>query len=448
MFRFKILAALLLLAIAGSAQSLPLRTVTAVPSNLSETSGLIVTAPNRLWSHNDGGNAPEIYEFDTTGTLLRTISLTGTTNVDWEDMTQDAAGNFYIGDFGNNTNDRTNLVIYKLPHPDSIPGNAVTPTAIHYTYPDQFAFPPADSLLNFDMEAMVAFGDSLYLFSKNRTNPWDGYCRLYRLPQDTGIYVAELIDSFYTGPGPMTNDWVAGAALSPGGDHLVLVGYPKCWIFSCYQGADFFGGAQVLRTYSLRQMEAAAWRDSTHLYFTDELINGVFGGNLYEANMATLVATPDAYLGADTLHLGDTLQLSVPMQPGATYLWSTGATTPTVLLTQGGTYSITVTTANGCTASDTIQVALVTATEPLFPGQLGSAHPNPFTKSVRLTIAGLDQPTISVTDLLGRQWCSGALQFDGSGYWVAELGEAWPAGTYWLSLHMGGSIHNILLVKQ
>lgn len=446
--RFKILAALLLSALAGSAQSLPLRTVTAVPSNLSETSGLIITAPNRLWSHNDGGNAPEIYEFDTTGTLLRTISLTGTTNVDWEDMTQDAAGNFYIGDFGNNTNDRTNLVIYKLPHPDSIPGNAVTPGAIHYTYPDQFAFPPADSLLNFDMEAMVAFGDSIYLFSKNRTNPWDGYCRLYRLPQDTGTYVAELIDSFYAGPGPMTNDWVAGAALSPGGKTLVLVGYPKCWIFSCYQGADFFGGAHVVRTYSLRQMEAAAWRDSTHLYLTDERINGVFGGNLYEANMTMFVTPPTADLGPDTVFVGDTLFISPGAQAGATYLWSTGAVTVSIPIVQSGTYSLTVTGANGCTVTDTIEVTLITSIEPGAAHIHVSAHPNPFTSGTHLAITGASSAQVIISDLLGREWLATHLSGTGTDRMEMELGQNLLAGPYLVKVQTETETIHLRILKR
>ena len=39
---------------------------------------------------------------------------------------------------------------------------------------------------------------------------------------------------------------------------------------------------------------------------------------------------------------------------GYTYLWSTGATTDAIYVQQGGQYSVTVTDANGCTASDTI----------------------------------------------------------------------------------------------
>ena len=42
--------------------------------------------------------------------------------------------------------------------------------------------------------------------------------------------------------------------------------------------------------------------------------------------------------------------------PGATYLWSTGATTQTIVAANVGTYSVTVTNANGCSTSDQIVI--------------------------------------------------------------------------------------------
>jgi len=67
-----------------------------------------------------------------------------------------------------------------------------------------------------------------------------------------------------------------------------------------------------------------------------------------------------------TLNLGDgkdTLRVSLPYEitsgiGGLTYLWSTGATSPTITITSGswGKYWLTVTDSHGCSASDTIVI--------------------------------------------------------------------------------------------
>jgi hypothetical protein len=432
-------------------QALQRRMVAVMPNALAETSGLICTGPNRLWSHNDGGNPNEIHQIDTNGTILRTLTLQGVTNNDWEDLTQNDAGEVFVGDFGNNSNNRTGLVIYKIPNPDSISGNTVTPGRIDFSYPDQFDFPPADSLLNFDMEAFVAYNDSLYLFSKNRTNPFDGYTKMYRLPQDTGTYVAELIDSIYLGPGPMLNYWVGGAALSPGKDHLVLLSYPRCWIFSCFEGADFFGGAKVMRTYAFTQIEAAAWKDSTHLFMTDELLNGVLGGNLYEADMTTLVVAPNANLGTDIVYYGDTLLLQAPIVPGATYLWSNGANTNPAVITQAGTYALTVTAPNGCTDLDTIVVTLLTGNATGLGRTMRlNVHPNPFGGD---TMASLDLPqdgilSWTLRDASGKVVLSEKNLQMKIGKWQQVLGSEYKSGVYFLDVEFEGQRMAAKLVKQ
>ena len=42
--------------------------------------------------------------------------------------------------------------------------------------------------------------------------------------------------------------------------------------------------------------------------------------------------------------------------PGATYLWQDGSTNPTFTVTSPGTYSVEVTSVNGCTTTDSIEV--------------------------------------------------------------------------------------------
>lgn len=61
---------------------------------------------------------------------------------------------------------------------------------------------------------------------------------------------------------------------------------------------------------------------------------------------------PIVNLGADqSTCIGATVTLNA-QNPGASYVWSTGATTQTINVTTNGTYSVDVTDANGCIGSD------------------------------------------------------------------------------------------------
>jgi len=60
---------------------------------------------------------------------------------------------------------------------------------------------------------------------------------------------------------------------------------------------------------------------------------------------------PNASLGADTT-ICKPFTLSAPINIGATYRWNTGATTRSILVSQAGTYTVTVTNAAGCVSTD------------------------------------------------------------------------------------------------
>ena len=55
---------------------------------------------------------------------------------------------------------------------------------------------------------------------------------------------------------------------------------------------------------------------------------------------------------------GESTVLVAGEQPGNTYLWSTGAATPTLSVSAGGDYAVTVTNPDGCSASDTASITL------------------------------------------------------------------------------------------
>ena len=268
-------------------QTIVVSKICKLPSVLTEASGAELTTTNKIWSHNDSGGNPDLYEFDTSGTLLRTLNISNATNVDWEEIRRDTIGNLYIDDMGNNANSRTDLKIYKLSNFDAISGSSAFASTISFSYPDQFYFPPAPSQMNFDCEAFVAYNDSLYLFSKDRSNPYTGFTKLYRLPTQAGTYVAELIDSFFTGNVSEQENSITSAALSPNQSKLMLISHYACWEFTNFTNRNFFKG-NVQHYYfsggSSQYKEGVVFLTENELYLTDEKHTSG-EGNLYRMEM-------------------------------------------------------------------------------------------------------------------------------------------------------------------
>ena len=146
---------------------------------LSENSGL-VWADGKLYTFNDSGSGTKVYEVMSNGTIIRTIHIANATNVDWEAMTSDSTY-FYLGDFGNNNGNRTDLCIYRLLKSE-VTNNALDTVAaekMNFSWADQLDFTSAYNANDFDCEAFYATEDSLFLFSKN----WvDLKTKCYSLP--------------------------------------------------------------------------------------------------------------------------------------------------------------------------------------------------------------------------------------------------------------------------
>jgi len=252
---------------------------------IKESSGVIVDG-GKIWTHNDGGD-PVLYGIDKTGKITDAIYVGADKNKDWEDLAKDDAGNIYIGAFGNNGNKRRDLQILKISDPAKDTDKVATPEIIEFSFPDQRLFPPAENARNFDVEAMIWLNNSLYLFSKNRTIPFTGYSKVYKVPAVKGKYVATLIDSVYLGPEPMIANWVTSAAISPDKKKLALLSHDKLWLFTCFEGDKFFSGKKYTLNFgSMSQKEGVCFYSNNDLYITDEYLYKI-GGKLYSLNLGS-----------------------------------------------------------------------------------------------------------------------------------------------------------------
>lgn len=264
------------------AQTFSYETKAVLPNCLNESSGIVVVNDSTFWSHDDSGNSSELFKIDANGHLLRRIYIKNASNIDWEELRNGNDGYYYIGDFGNNNNDRKNLRILRIPNPETHANDSIDAEFIQFVYPDQTAFPPVDAAKNFDMEAMILLNQSIYLFSKNRTNPYTGYTFVYKLPTTPGTYIAAKIDSFYTGSGSYLESSVTSAAISPNHQSLFLLGYQKYWLIQGFKGDAFFKGK--IHAYNwdvVTQKEGVDFLNDSVVYLTDELFLGV-GGKLYK----------------------------------------------------------------------------------------------------------------------------------------------------------------------
>ncbi len=116
----------------------------------------------------------------------------------------------------------------------------------------------------------------------------------------------------------------------------------------------------------------------------------------------TVNALPTIDLGADiVLPQGQTAVLDVN-GVGLTYLWSSGEITPTIAVSAAGTYSVTVTNGDGCTATDSVLVKIISATHHPKGRHDISVLPNPALDILFVTCTGSPTSSVQVVDNLGQ----------------------------------------------
>lgn len=261
-------------------------------SKLKEISGIEFDKAGNFWGINDGGNSAQLHQIESNGKVSKSITITNAKNLDWEDMTQDDFGHFFIGDFGDNDNVRKWLTIYKIENPIDIKGTETLAEIIKFTFPKQLNFPPKASEKNFDLEAFVFYKKNLYLFSKNRTKPFDGDTNLYRIGDHADNYQADFISNFNTCTTYEKLCWITSAALSPDRTKLVLLDSERLWLFENWQGDNFFSGdAYKINLGIVTQKEAVTFADNNTIIFTDEEFNGI-GRNSYMIKLDQVTKKP------------------------------------------------------------------------------------------------------------------------------------------------------------
>jgi hypothetical protein len=240
---------------------------------ISEGSALLKSKKyDAIWTLNDSGNNPNIFAFDFNGMVIKPdwvkkysgIRIVDAVNIDWEAITEDDDGNLIIADTGNNYNYRTDLAVYKVAEPNPYYSNEQGIIAKYLIkYPDQTAFPPDSSHLNYDAESVFYYRSKLHIISKNRSTPVANIYVFDSLLPWT-VNVPRILTSFDF------KSIVTDAALSPDGKYLAVITYNHIWLFETKDKENPFNNNYYFKEISLGQCEGITFLDKENLVISNE----------------------------------------------------------------------------------------------------------------------------------------------------------------------------------
>jgi hypothetical protein len=270
-----------------------LELVGTLPPVLAETSGLAVSRaqPGVYWSHNDSGDAPNLYAIDRSGRLLATFRLEGAEARDWEDMDSGAClgdlspqaastACLYLADIGDNDGVRPWVTVYVVAEPLVSPDTAGIRTvqwrSFRYRYPNG----------SDDAEALAVLPDGdVTIVSKGRS----GTIGFYRLRRDAivrAITSGEVLLAEFAGdtgipPDARIGRNATGAAVSPDGLTLAVRTYYEVYFFRALKDRDGVGwrsaGTPCFLGNAESQGEAIDYLDDDTLLLTSERGRGAAG---------------------------------------------------------------------------------------------------------------------------------------------------------------------------
>jgi len=247
---------------------------------LTESSGLARSQREAglYWSHNDSGGPTATYAFDESGRLRGSLTLSGTINLDWEDMSsfsEDGAPRLLLADVGDNGAIRPLLTLYVAEEP-ALPAGAAAELRAAPLRTILMAYP--DGPRDCESVTVDAQEGYIYLLSKRDTLP-----RLYRVPLRPvlPLAIAEALGEIAIprapagAEDPEAINWVTGMDFDPSGTRLALVTLTRAYVYERRAGQAWAEALQqsprALDLPDYPQIEAVTWTaDGKALLITSE----------------------------------------------------------------------------------------------------------------------------------------------------------------------------------
>lgn len=244
---------------------------------MGESSGLAVASDTSFYTINDSGNESYLFEINHQGRLIRKIKIEAK-NYDWEDLATDEDGNLFIGDFGNNNNKRKNLRILRI-YKRQLKQSTIKPVIHEFSYPDQKNYPPEKSKLYYDCEGFIVKGRYAYLFIKNRTEPFDGISKVYRIDINAGRNSIVKVGQIQLCKGGWYPCSVTSASYDHKSGQLLLLTYSKILVFNQFNFSSINSNKyKEVFLNKIEQFESITHHKSGNLFLTSEK-HKLLGGN-------------------------------------------------------------------------------------------------------------------------------------------------------------------------
>ena len=197
-------------------------------SRVTTSSGLVAsTRTNGLYfTHNDGSDGNRLFAVDATGATRSVLTVSGATNVDWEDIASGPGNTLYVGDVGNDALNRSSIQVYKLTEPSSLRSTAkVSATRYAFSYPD--------GRRNSQAILVNPRTGQLYVVSKSGDSS-----AIYRAPSPSSLSTKKVNPLTRIAAAPAG---VTGAAFAPDASEFVLGTATKTYAYTTFGGTPTVG---------------------------------------------------------------------------------------------------------------------------------------------------------------------------------------------------------------
>jgi len=236
---------------------------------INEVSGLVssIRNPDILWTHNDSGDKNRLFALNRNATHLGTYYLVGCEAQDWEDLAigpgpRDGIPYLYVGDIGDNHQNRHIKTIYRIPEP--FVSNSQEPAQFEVHGAEKIiVMYPNDQMVDAETILLDPLTKDLYLITKS-----ESMTTLYRAayPQPTSIPIQlerQIVLSMKE---------IVGGDISQDGSEILLKNYLAVFYWKRLPGESISQTLQrkfnLLPYFPEPQGEAICWKSDGSGYFT------------------------------------------------------------------------------------------------------------------------------------------------------------------------------------